>query len=127
MFRTTKIYTVHENAEIAEPSERLELVREGFSVWAFFLSALWLLANRLWIPFFIYTALVMIAVEAQRRLGLSEMTIGAIQLAMQVLLGFSAHDIQRWALERRGYRMTDVVVADTELLATQRAYHYSAA
>lgn len=123
MFHSPKIYTVHENAERAEPSERMELVREGFSVWAFLFNIVWLLCNKLWVWFFLYLVAIVALMEVEERLGLGLVTMAAIQIALQLLLGFSAHDIQRWALGRKGYRMTGIVVAESELLAYQRAAH----
>ena len=127
MFTRTKIYTVHENQNLPEPSERVEILREGFSVWAFALNLLWLLAQRLWVPFFIYLLLLAGLMEAKRRLGFEAMTLAVLQAMLQLLLGMCAHDLQRHALARRGYRLTGVVVAESALAAEQRAYQMVAA
>lgn len=120
--RSGQIYTVHENPAIADPAERVELVREGFSFWAFVLNVVWLAGNRLWLAFFIYAALIVIVVQLGQYTGASEVSMGMLQLALQLLLGLSAHDIQRARLARKGYRETGVVVAESELIATQRAF-----
>lgn len=117
-----RIYTVHVNADRTEPTERVMLVREGFSVWAFLFTGFWLLLHRLWIPCAIYLALMVYIVKGGAAIGMSELGIGIMQFALNILLGFSAHDIERWGLARRGYRMQGVVVDDSELHATQRAY-----
>lgn len=122
MSRFGNIYTIHTNAEAKDPSQRIELVREGFSIWAFVFHAAWLFYNRLWIPFFIYLMLVVCIVEGGERMDWSEATIAILQVGLQVLLAVSAHDIQRWALGRRGYVLTGVSIGESELRASQRAY-----
>lgn len=127
MARSANIYTVHVNSEAKEPSERVELVREGVAIWAFVFNGLWLLYHRLWLPFFIYLALVAYIVEGGARMGLSETTTAILQVGLQVLLAVSANDIRRWALARRGYAMRGVTIGDSELHATQRAHDRLAA
>ncbi len=122
MFRSTTIYTVHENPDRDEPSERMILVREGFSFWAFLLGLLWLLANRLWIPAILYVLFIVALMEGGARLGMGETMLSVWQVGSQVLLGLLAHDLQRWQLARRGYALRDVVVGESELLAERRAY-----
>lgn len=122
MARNGDIYTVHVHPDRTEPSERVELVREGFSLWAFVFTAFWLLYQRLWIPFLIYCALLFYILEIGKRTGLNELTITILELGLHLLLAVSAHDLQRWGLARRGYRMKGVVVGESELRATQRVY-----
>jgi hypothetical protein len=126
MFRNGHIYTVHENPEREEPSERIELVREGFSVWAFIFNMLWLLSEKLWLAFAVYLAIVVAIVELGPRYGLGEISMGILQFALQFFLGLHAHDLQRDRLVRKGYALTGVVIAESELLATQRAHQHPA-
>lgn len=125
--RSGNIYTVHQKADVKEPSDRVLLVREGFSFWAFLFNGLWLLFHRLWVPFFIYLALMIYIVEGGSHMGLSSTSIGLFQVGLQLLLGYSAHDIQRWALGRKGYAMRSVVIGDSELHAEQRTHDRLAA
>ncbi len=127
MFNAGNIYTVHEKPDAAEPADRLLLVREGFCFWAFALNAIWLLAHKLWIPFCYYLLLIGFTIYAGHKLGCTELTLGVVQFGIQLLLGLSARDLQRWQLARNGYAMTGIVVAPSELLATQRAYDLRAA
>jgi hypothetical protein len=122
-----EIYTVHEKADIADPVERVELVREGFSVWAFVFGGFWLLFNRLWVPLVGY-ALVAVALGiAAMELGVDEIGQNVLQFGLQLMLAFHAHDLQRWALARRGYAQTGVVLAPSEILAEQRVHDRAAA
>lgn len=127
MAHGSKIYTVHVNDSAADMAERVELVREGFALWAFVFGAFWLLYHKLWVPFFIYVALLAYIHEATARLALGEFSASVLQLGLQVLLAVSAFDIRRWGLGRKGYRMRGVVIGDSELSATQRAYDRLAA
>lgn len=118
MFRTEHIYTVHQRDRDGD----LELVREGFSFWAFFFTLFWLLFNRLWAASFVYLLLMVVLMRTVAALGLGEVTLAIAQFAAQWLLGCMAHDLQRIRLAKRGYRMVDVVVSTSELAAAQRAY-----
>lgn len=116
------IYTVHENALAAEPSDCIVLVREGFALWAFLLSIFWLLAHKLWRMAAIYFVLWLAIGELGRVLGLSEIAMGIAQLGLQYWLGCVAHDAQRASLKRRGYEEIDIVCAESELLAERRYF-----
>jgi len=120
----TKIYTVHVNPDKPDPADRVELVREGFSVWAFLFHVFWLLYSRLWLATLGYMAILMGLMLFAEAVKISQLSFGMLQLFMQVTLGFIAHDLQRSKLRRRGYALTDVVAAETELNA-QRRYHDS--
>ncbi len=127
MFNSGKIYTTHEKPDAAEPADRLVLVREGFSFWAFVFHGLWLLAHKLWIPFCYYVLTIAVLIFAGHKLGFGDAALAVLQLGLQLLIGLNARDIQRWQLARNGYRMTGIVVGSSELLATQRAYDLRAA
>ncbi len=118
----TKIYTVHVNPEKPDPADRVELVREGFTVWAFLFHVFWLLYNRLWLATLGYMAILMCLMLFAEAFHISQISFGMLQLFMQVTLGFVAHDLRRSKLRRRGYVMESVVAAETELNA-QRRYH----
>ena len=116
------IYTIHENANRPDAADRLELVREGFAFWAFALGAIWLVANRLWVPAIAYILLAALVARAAEMLGVSPASIIVIQVGMQCWLGFHAYDVKRWVLARRGYTMRGVVCAKSLLMAQQRAF-----
>lgn len=122
MRNSGQIYTVHEKLEAAEPSARVEMVREGFSFWAFVLTVFWLVGNRLWLAAAGYLALVTVMALAGEALALNPISMGCVQLLLQVLLGAHAHDLQRHKLAAQGYREAVVIVADSWLSAQQRYY-----
>ena len=116
------IYTVHENTQAQEPSDRIVVVREGFSVWAFLLTVIWLLAYKCWRMSAVYAVLFLLAEYGGPRLGLQDLSVSLIELGLQLWLGFVANDARRAALERSGYREIDVVCAESDLLAERRYF-----
>lgn len=116
------IYTVHENAQAREPSDRIVLVREGFSFWAFIFTVLWLLLHQCWRMAGLYLLCMALIEYGAPRLGVGAAGLTLLPLALQVWLGFAAHDARRAALARRGYREIDVVCAESELLAERRYF-----
>lgn len=118
----TKIYTAYTHLEKTDPAERTVLVREGFSVWAFLLHVLWLLANRLWLAAVVFVLLLVTLDYVGRVYHLSHVSIWTLQFLMQLILGFMAHDLQRTKLQRRGFRFAGIVAAESELMA-ERRYH----
>lgn len=120
--KSGNIYTVHEKLDVKEPTDRVLLVREGFSFWAFVFTILWLLMHRCWIVGVIYLALAIIIEQGGSALGLGTYTIAAMQLGLQIWVGCVAHDAQRAALARRGYREIDVVCGESLALAERRYF-----
>lgn len=123
--RSEKIYNAYEKPEAAEVTERMALVREGFSFWAFSLHVLWLLMNRLWLLFGLYILTVVVLSMLCEALGLSQFSTLCVQLWLQLMLGFHAYDLQGWLLKRRGYRFAGVIVAADDIAAERRYYEFA--
>ena len=126
MFQREAIYTVHENPDASDPSDRVVLVREGFSLGAFIFTVLWSLAHRLWLFSAVYAVLAVALYKLGGTVGLNETAQSIAQLGLQLWFGFSARDWQRHALTYRGYVETAVVLASSEPLAIQRFYDHQA-
>lgn len=118
----TKLYTIHENPEMEDASDRVEFVREGFSLTGFVFSIFWLLYHRLWLPALAYLVLLGALAYVAETQMLAEEAVTVVQLMLQLLLGTVAFDLKRWALGRRGYRMAGVVAAGNSTQAGQRYY-----
>jgi hypothetical protein len=117
-----KLYTIHENPEREDPADRVEFVREGFSLGGFLFSIFWLLYHRLWLPALAYLVLLGTLAYMAEVQGFSEETVTIMQLVLQAMLGTVAFDLKRWALGRQGYRMAGVVAAENPIQAGQRYY-----
>jgi Protein of unknown function (DUF2628) len=120
-----KIFNVYEKPEAAEPTERVELVREGFSFFAFALNFFWLIFNRLWWVLLGYVVVLVGVMGAAEMLHVSETSRMLAQVAMNLLLGFHAYDLQGWVLKRRGYRLGGVLVGESELAVQRRYYEFA--
>jgi len=122
MFNRMKIYTVHVKPGTVNPYERPVFVREGFNVYAFVLTIFWTLYQRMWkysIALFLINVLFVVLVRMH---FMSTHSMGVVQFALSVLIGFSANDWLRVYLGRRGYIVADVAAGDSLLRAEQRYF-----
>lgn len=122
MFHSVKFYTAYEKPEASDPADRVLLLPEGFSWFAFLFNVLWLFYARLWFPALGYVALIAASFAAVEAGLLSEVTNGALQLWLQLMLAYHAYDLKGWQLKRRGYRLAGVLAAESEY-AAERRYH----
>lgn len=91
------------------------LVPEGFAWGAFFFGPLWLAAYSAWVSTALsLAATVLIIVFTHGG------TTAVLIAALCFLLGFSGHDLRRWALESRRYLLAQILVAPTEEQALGR-------
>lgn len=106
-------YTVHEQpvppADRLERAEQLVFVKDGFSLPAAVLAPIWLLVNRLWLPFGAYLACMLIAGLVASLPGMAGEIGGWLMLAMHVIIGFEAASLRRWQLAGAGYEMISSV------------------
>ena len=93
------------------------LVPERFSLAAMLFGPLWLAAQRAWI------AAVLVLCGHGLILVLSDAPWQPIlALALAWLVGLSGHDLRRWALARRRFRLAHVVAAGDEDAALLRLF-----
>jgi hypothetical protein len=85
------------------------MVREGFSWWAALFPLFWFLAKRLWLVAALYFALA-----SFMGFLLPAALSPWVFVALQILVGFEARNLQRWSLERQGFRLMGVVQARNE-------------
>ncbi len=117
-----RIYTVHLPPWTAGGTEDAVFLREGFAWLGALFGPFWALAHGLWI-----TALALIAgltaiTLARLLLGLDPATVGALGLGYFIILGFSAQDLRRRALKKRGYRFDRVIAARNRVGAELRYF-----
>ena len=91
------------------------LVREGFSWGALLFGPIWFAAHRAWIAA-VLTLVAFVLIILLTHGGLAT----ALLVALAILLGLSGQDIRRWSLDHRGYLLSQVLVARTELEALGR-------
>ncbi|MFO1026165.1 MAG: DUF2628 domain-containing protein [Acetobacteraceae bacterium] len=109
-----KLYAVR-----VKPGAEPVLMSEGFAWLTFILGPLWLALNRAWIPAALSLATyVLISVLAPSAIG------AVLAGGLAVLLGLHGHDLQNWALERRGYKLIHMVAARDREEAWMRLVAY---
>jgi hypothetical protein len=110
------VYTVHEpprrDDDTLAHATRFRFVRDGFHVWAFLLSPLWMLRHRLWLEFVAYALIVGGVTFALRRFGLEQGAGVGVAFLLAVLVGVEASSLLRWKLARRGFDNLGVVVGE---------------
>ncbi len=118
-------YTVHappsRNGSAADP-QRFVFVRDGFRFWAFLLAPIWLLANRLWLAFIGYAALIAVMEVGFYFLKLPEGSQLAIEFLIGVLVGLEAGTLQRWTYARRKWTTVGIVTGENLESAERRFF-----
>ncbi len=125
-----RVYTVHapdkrmlkESGDLGGYAERFVFVPERFSLLAMLFALPWLLVHRLWLATLGYILLLIGLSAAGTAIGLGEQAVGFLSLGVSVLLGFEAHNLRRWSLERAGYRLVGVVSAPSLQDAEQKFF-----
>ncbi len=110
-------FTVHEPpnppADRIERADKLVFVKDGFSWLAALFAPLWMLVHRLWWALLGYV-LVLVALRSMQEFGVfNESTTGLMIFALNLLVGFEADTLRRWALDRKGWQMLGSVSGRT--------------
>ncbi|HWV50967.1 DUF2628 domain-containing protein [Pseudorhodoplanes sp.] len=110
------VYTVHQpplgKGENAPDPTRFTFVRDGFYVWGFLLSVLWMLRHRLWLVAVLFVAGTLLLDVGLGYAGVSSGWRTLVFLAIAFLVGIEGATLRRWTLNRRGWTNVGVVVAD---------------
>ncbi len=106
----TTIYTVHEKGGLEGD---VRFVREGFSVWAFLFTFLWLWAHRAWLAGLAVLGAMLLLGLGQGALGISDHVTIAAQFAISAGVGIFGNDLHRAALARRGFAETGLSSGDS--------------
>ena len=125
-----RVYTIHapderilkQSGDLGSYAERFVFVPERFSLLAMLFALPWLLVHRLWLATLGYILVLIGLSAAGTAIGLGEQAVGFLSLAVSVLLGFEAHNLRRWSLERAGYRLVGVVSAPSLQDAEQKFF-----
>ena len=120
------IYTVHEpplRKDETEPDpNRFVFVRDGFYLWGFLLTPLWMLRYRLWLVLVGYILLTIALSIALYVLRASPAVTAVASLFVAFLAGLEGGTLRRWTLARRGFRPVGIVVGDDVDSAERRFF-----
>lgn len=118
-------WTVWEHEKFADPARNARFVRDSFSWLAFLFAPLWLLANRMFVVLLVALALgAVLGLLAAPLLGAA--TVAWAGVVVLLWFGFEARSLKRWAMARRGWRMTAVVEARRFIEAERRYFAHRA-
>lgn len=93
------------------PDERSVVIADRFAPLAFVAPVIWLLFNRLWLEA-LAAALVTVAAGMLAGVGAQLFPAIAIGLALQLITALEGRNWRAAALQRRGWRLVDVVETD---------------
>jgi hypothetical protein len=120
------VYTVHEPplraADALPDPERFAFVRDGFSVWAFLLTALWMLWHQMWLVLLIYIVVAAGGETAMHFAGVPDLLLGIVGLLLSLLLGLEASTLRRFTLAGRGWKNVGIVSGDDQEDAERRFF-----
>ena len=119
-----RMYTVHLRSFRLGEDPDVVLVKEGFSWLAFFAAPLWALWHRQWLGLLVYGALAGLIGALVTFVDLTPAAEVLVEGTVALLVGFSAHDWQRWRLEASGYRLAAVVAARDLVEAERRFFSH---
>lgn len=88
-------------------------IKEGLSLTAALFGPFWSLMNNMWVEVGLHVGLLILGTTCLEALGFNPGFITAAILASNLVFALFARDLQRFYLERRGYRLAGVVVGKT--------------
>ena len=119
-------YTVHapppRQGETASAPERFVFVRDGFYVWAFVLTPLWLLRYRLWLAFALYAAFSVALAVVLRLIGAGASVQFLCGVIVSLLIALEAASLRRRKLAWKRWAMLGFVVGDDVEAAEHRFF-----
>ncbi|WP_176085122.1 DUF2628 domain-containing protein [Martelella sp. HB161492] len=98
-----------ESAEKAP--EKTVFIRDGFAFWALVFGPFWLLFQRAWRAGSL-TLVLSLLIAAAGDLGGFDMEAGLCAIALNIFIALEARGFAANAMERRGFRLDAVIVAD---------------
>lgn len=110
-------YTVHEppepSADRIDRGAELRFVKDGFSWVTALFPPFGLAMSQLWLPLVAYLVFTGVGTVALAAMGVSENWISLVVMAVNILLGFEHSTLQRWTLDKAGFRMLGTVTGKT--------------
>jgi hypothetical protein len=100
------IYTVHlppDAITADDVAEKAVFVKEGFAIFGFAFTGLWLLAKRLWLPAIAYGVLFGVVSLAFWQFSLPRLAYGGVTALMGLLIGLEGHEWMRRNFARLGW------------------------
>lgn len=121
-----RTYTVHHAEDdpqsIVELADDAVFVKDGFSWPAFLMPLIWLPYRGMWLAFAGYLSVVGAILLLVSRVEIDGLSVFALGVAVNLLMGFEGNDLLRWKLSREGLRTIAVVQARSLSSAERRFF-----
>lgn len=106
-------YTVHEKPDPApdrlDRGDALLFIKDGFSWLTALFPPLGFISKSLWLATFLYLVVVSAIVVGLTHISFDPTWTSILVTALNIYLAFEISSIERWSLERAGWRMLGVV------------------
>lgn len=124
--RILSIYTVHEEpnpvADRLDRAERLAFLRDGFSWPATLWTPFWLAKRRLWLALAAYAVAAAGLGYGVHLLGLGGGAVTIVVMAVHLIFGYEAYQLERWGYEQRGFSQIGTVTGRNKLECERRFF-----
>ena len=115
-----KIYSVHLRRHGLDPDRDIELVKEGFSWPAFFLTFLWALWHRLWLAAVVFSLVTAGLNLTFLELQLDPISQGVLSLGLAAAFGYLGNDLRCRKLARQDFVLAGVASGEDSDQALSR-------
>ncbi|WP_425364404.1 DUF2628 domain-containing protein [Candidatus Tisiphia endosymbiont of Mystacides longicornis] len=102
------IYSIYVNPQ--KKDNDFIIIKQGFSLFAAFFNIFWALYHRMWLALII-TLIISVAISS---LGFTYLTF-ASRIAIMLIFGFFAADMREYDLKQKKYRLTEIILAKSEI------------
>jgi len=92
-----------------EQFEKTVFLKDGFAVFAFLFTGLWLLSKRLWLAFAVFLLVWLALAFGGRAVGLHPLGLVLAQALIGLFLGLEGHALQERKLLAKGWQLAGVV------------------
>ena len=110
------IYTIHEHGDTptGQRDPHAKFVREGFSLYALIFSILWFMYHRMWRETVLITVVIALIYMVALGGDLGPIVGNALRVVFGLGVAVFAHDMQRAALARKGYREVGIAAGGNQ-------------
>jgi hypothetical protein len=108
-----KSYTIYVK-ENGDPIKDAVYLSEGFSFAALVFNITWLLYQRLWLHTILFTVMSIGIIELNQAYIIDSFVTFIAFFALWFYIGFNGKDYLRQRLEMDGYKLSDIVIANSE-------------
>lgn len=104
-------YTKLDSTSFAKYIDNITIIKDGFSIFAFFFGIFWLLYHKLWKSFFVLLGILIIT-STLYNFGVIQHTSNMlVHLVISFYIAFNGNDILQEKLLKKGYKLKGLFIA----------------